>query len=221
MSADPVAEQSPFLSGIVLAAGASTRLGRPKQLLPFGDRCLLQRVIDEAAHSRLHEIVVVLGHRAAEIRRALRLPGRARIVVNSDHVAGQGASLAAGLCAADARATAAAVLLGDQPGVSAALIDRVVEAFLAGHTPAARPVYVGTDRRVPGHPVLLARRVWPEVVPRVVHPGAQPGASEGARSALAAHPEWLLEVVLDGEPPADIDTWEDYRRSIDALPRID
>ena len=197
-----------FLSGIILAAGASSRMGRPKQLLPLRGRPLLQRVLDEAIASRLDEIVLVLGHRADEIREALALPeaGRVRAVVNADWARGQSTTLRLALRRTDPTATAAAILLGDQPGVEAALIDRVARAFLDAGLPAARPVYSGADgSRVPGHPVLLARRIWSEV--------DKLGGDEGARALLAARADWLLEVPVKGEPPADIDTWEDYRRA--------
>jgi len=201
-----------FLSGVVLAAGASARMGRPKQLLPVGDRCLLQRVLDAALASRLDEVIVVLGHGADEIRAALDpaafdpdAGGRTRLVVNSEHAAGQSTSLRCGLRAADERARAAAVLLGDQPGVGAELIDRVAAAFLAGAAPLARPVYSDAGG-APGHPVLLARRIWPEL--------EQLTGDRGARELMAARPDWLLEVAVAGQPPADVDTWEDYRRAV-------
>lgn len=200
----------PFLSGVVLAAGASTRMGWPKQLLPLGDRCLLERVVDEVAGSRVNEIILVLGHGAEEIRGNIRLPEAerpCRVVLNHDYGQGQSGSLKLGLGATDPRAVAAAILLGDQPGVTHALIDRVVAAFLAAGLPAARPVYDGAGRgRVPGHPVVLARRLWP-------HVDALAG-DEGARALLAAHPEWLLEVPVEGQAPADVDTEEDYRRAV-------
>jgi len=106
----PTTDGGSFLSGVVLAAGASTRMGRPKQLLPVGDRCLLRRVIDAALASRLDEVIVVLGHRADEIGSALALDavGRARVVVNSEHADGQSTSLRCGLRAADERAQAVA-----------------------------------------------------------------------------------------------------------------
>jgi molybdenum cofactor cytidylyltransferase len=199
---------SSLLSGIILAAGASTRMGRPKQLLPLGDRPLLQHVIDEAAASGLDEIVLVLGHRAEEIQRAIRLPAGRRIhsVVNPEYDHGQSTSLRLGLRSASPRADAAAILLGDQPNVSAQLIDRIAAAFRGGDSSLVRPVYMATDgRRVPGHPVFLARRIWPDV--------KKLRGDQGARALLSAHPEWLLEVPVEGEPPPDVDTWEDYQRA--------
>ena len=195
---------SPFLSAIILAAGSSTRMGRPKQLLPLAGRPLLQHVVDAAAASCLDEIIVVLGHRADEVRAALTCPERVRVVVNPDYAAGQSTSLRAGVRAANPSAAAAAVLLGDQPGVSAQLIDTVAAAFFNARALVVRPVYGAPNgRRVPGHPVFLARSVWPDVE-------ALRG-DQGARSLLAAHPEWLLEVAVEGGVPRDIDTWEEYR----------
>ncbi len=202
-----------LLSGIILAAGASSRMGRPKQLLPLRGRPLLQCVLDEAIASRLDEIVLVLGHRADEIREALALPegSRVRAVMNADWARGQSTTLRLALRSANPTAAAAAILLGDQPGVEAALIDRVAQAFLDAGLPAARPVYSRADGgRIPGHPVFLARRIWSEV--------DKLGGDEGARALLAARADWLLEVPVEGEPPADIDTWEDYQRAGGAGP---
>lgn len=198
-----------FASAVVLAAGASARMGCAKQLLPLRGRPLLQHVLDAAAAAGLDEIVLVLGPRAAEIGPALRLPHErvVRVVDDPACASGQAASLRAGLRAADPRAAAAVVLLGDQPGVGAGLIERVLAAFRAGHAPAARPVYGAPGgARTPGHPVVLARRLWPAL--------AGLRGDEGARALLAAHPEWLLEVEVEGEPPADLDTREDYRQAL-------
>ncbi len=202
-------ECRPFISGIILAAGASTRMGRPKQLLTLGGRCLLQHVIDTAAAAAgLDEIIVVLGHRADEIRRVLQLPaGRhVRIVVAADFAQGQSASLRAGLRAAHASAVAAAILLADQPRMTAALIDRTAAAFLVADAPIARPAYrAPSGDGFPGHPVFLARRVWPEI--------KRLEGDQGARALIRAHPEWVLEIPVEGRAPADIDTWADYERA--------
>ncbi len=194
----------PFLSGIILAAGTSTRMGRPKQLLSLEGRPLLQHVVDAAVASCLDEIIVVLGHRAEEIRAAINCPDPVRMIVNAEYAEGQSTSLRAGLRAASPRAKAAAVLLGDQPRVTAQLINTVAAAFRDACADVVRPVYCDPDgRHVPGHPVFLARRVWPDM--------DELRGDEGARALLAVHPEWLREVLVEGDPPRDIDTWDDYR----------
>ena len=207
-------EGRPFLSGVILAAGGSSRMGRPKQLLPVGDRSLLQHVVDNALGSRLDEVVLVLGHHAAAVREALTpaRDHRLRVVVNADPDTGQSGSLRSGLRASAERARAAAILLGDQPGVGSHLIDRVVEAFLSGDAPVVRPTYEGADgRRVPSHPVLIARRLWPEL--------ERLEGDCGANTLLTRHPDWLSTLLVPGEPPADVDTWSDYQRVRDAHDR--
>jgi molybdenum cofactor cytidylyltransferase len=204
------AESSAFLSGVILAAGASTRMGRPKQLLPLSGRPVLQHVLDAVAASCLDEAILVLGHDAAAVRAAIELPSGipTRVVVNPGYLEGQSSSLRVGLGAADPRAVAAAILLADEPFVTRRLIDRVAAAFLAHGAPAARPLYSGSHGRpVPGHPVFLARRIWPEM--------EKLRGDEGARALLAARPEWLLEVPVESEPPGDLDTWQDYQRAIE------
>lgn len=187
-------------------------MGRPKQLLPLAGRPLLQHVVDAAVASRLDEIILVLGHHADEIRAAIRCAGRVHVVVNREYAAGQSTSLRAGLRAASVGAAAAAVLLGDQPGVTAQLIDTVATAFLAAGARVARPVHRAPDgRRMPGHPVFLARQVWPEM-------DALRG-DQGARALLAVHPEWLLEVPIAAEAPRDIDTWDDYSPTLNTAPQ--
>ncbi len=194
-----------FLSGVILAAGASSRMGQPKPLLRIGDRCLLQHVVDAALGSRLDEIILVLGDRAEEIRATITLPSNrpARIVLNPDYAEGQSTSLRVGLGSANTQADAVAILLGDQPGVTSELIDRMAAAFLAADRPIVRPVYAGG---IPGHPVFLARSIWPEV--------KRLRGDQGARALLRVRPDWLLEVPEEGEPPADLDTREDYQRAV-------
>ena len=200
-----------FLSGVILAAGGSVRMGRPKQLLPLRGRALLQHALDSAAAAELDEIVLVLGHAADTIRSAVRLPRRipVQVIVNQAWRAGQSTSLRAGLHSTDARSVAAVVLLADQPGVPSLLIGHVIETFLASGRLAARPVWhPARGGRVPGHPVVLARGAWAAM--------DEVRGDEGARAVLAAHPDWLLEVAIAGEPPRDIDDEDDYRQALDA-----
>jgi len=199
------ANEKTRISGILLAAGTSRRMGFPKLLLPYRGQPLLQHALDAAAASCLDEIVLVLGKGARQVLEAIDLPGATpvRIAINEDPASGQSASLRQGLRSTDPRAAAAAILLGDQPQMTGARIDAVTASFETDGKAVVRPVYCGPQGdRVPGHPVLVARRVWPEV--------EKLNGDEGMRSLLAREPEWLRELPLDGEPPGDIDNWNDY-----------
>lgn len=116
-----------FVSGLILAAGGSTRLGQPKQLLPFRGATLLGWVVSQVASAAsLDEVVVVLGGTAVEVRQRVDF-GRAKVVENPAFGEGCGSSYGAGIATLDPQAEAVAVLLGDQPGIEAAVIDHVVE----------------------------------------------------------------------------------------------
>lgn len=189
-----------MIAGVILAAGTSSRLGQPKQLLTLGDRTVLQHVVDAAATSVLDEVVVVLGHRANEVAAAIRLPDGCRVAINPLYRSGQASSLRAGLRALSEETRAAVVLLGDQPDILPVAIAAVAEAYRRTGGPIVQASYDGR----PGHPVLLDRTVWVEL--EAIRGDA------GARDLLSAHPGWIVPAVVPGRPPPDLDTWEDYRR---------
>lgn len=184
-----------MITGVILAAGGSLRLGRPKQLLIWRQRPLLQHVIDAAAASSLAEIVVVLGHEASLISDALTMPEGARIAHNPNYRSGQASSLQVGLNALSADVHAAAILLSDHPYVSATLIDRVLAGFDPSSAPVVRPIFGD----VPGHPVVVARSEWE----RWTFSG-----DEGARSLLKGSP--VRELSIAEAEFVDVDTWDDY-----------
>lgn len=192
-----------MIAAVVLAAGSSSRLGRPKQLLLWRGRPLLQHVVDVAVATEVDEIVVVLGHEAERVEAALEPRAGVRTVVNPDHAAGQSTSLRVGLEAAGPEASAAVVLLGDQPEVTRDAVRAVLEAYRDGGGPVVRATYSGR----PGHPVLLDRSVWDEVT-------AVTG-DRGARDAIRDNPGWVTDVELGGSPPEDVDTEEDYARLLE------
>lgn len=188
-----------MISGVVLAAGGSSRLGRPKQILPLGGLPLLAHVLRNAAAAGLDEVVLVLGHEAAAIAGAVGEWGQ-RVVVNPDYAAGQSSSLKAGLAAIDPSAEAVLFLLGDQPEVGPAIIDAVLEAYRQEPRPIVAPTYGG---RI-GNPVLFRRDLFPDL--------ARLEGDEGARGLLRARPNDVLRVpVSAGAPPPDVDTEADYR----------
>jgi molybdenum cofactor cytidylyltransferase len=195
-------DRTAAVSGIVLAAGTSSRLGRPKQLLDLGGRSLLERVLDVARAAPLDEVVVVLGHAADEIEKAITSDEAVRIVPNPDYLLGQSTSLQAGLRGVGEEAEAAVILLGDQPDIVLEAVAGVVSAWRAGAGPIVQASYGGR----PAHPTLLAREVWAELETL--------SGDEGARKFIDAHRDLRTLVEVEAEPPEDIDTEEDYRRAL-------
>ncbi|HEX2049484.1 MAG TPA: nucleotidyltransferase family protein [Actinomycetota bacterium] len=189
-----------MLAAVVLAAGTSSRLGQPKQLLPLDGRPVLQHVLDIAAAAGAGEIVVVLGHAARDVRRALTLPDGARVVVNPDYELGQSTSLRAGLAALGPHVDAAAILLGDQPRLPPDVMRAVVDAHARGDAAVVRPSYRG----VPGHPVIATRAAWPALT--------AVAGDAGARTAMDAARVDVRVLDVDMDAPADVDTWDSYVR---------
>jgi molybdenum cofactor cytidylyltransferase len=190
------------IAAVVLAAGSSTRMGRPKLLLPLAGKPILQHVVDTALTADVGEVVVVLGPQAESMRAALRPNDRLRFVVNDRSADGQSTSLRAGLEAVSTDAEAAMILLADQPSVSPSALGAVLRGA-AGSLPADIVAVQASYDGVPAHPTLFLRTVWNEVVEEGDH---------GARNWIRKHPERRLLVEVGGRPPQDVDTPEDYER---------
>ena len=186
------------VTGIILAAGASRRLGRPKQLLELGERPILDIVLDHAAQSRLDSIVLIVGSESDRIVSAVRDYGQ-RVVFNPDYSTGQSTSLRRGILAVPDDTSAVLVLLGDQPEVSAEIIDRLIASFAESQGEIVMPSYAG----VPGNPVLFRRSVFPELL--------EITGDQGARDVIKAKRDVVAHVPFaDRSPPLDVDTEEDY-----------
>jgi molybdenum cofactor cytidylyltransferase len=187
------------ISGVILAAGRSSRLGRPKQLLDLFGEPLLRRVVHNAVASELNEVVLVLGHQAAEIQTAVGEWGQ-RVVVNPDYADGQSTSLRVGLGAIDPLSEAVVFLLGDQPQVGPEIIDALIARFRGSGAPIVMPTYGG----MPANPVLFASELFPEL--------AVVTGDEGARAVVKRNSARVVRVaVSDGAPPRDVDTDDDYQ----------
>ncbi len=182
--------------GIVLAAGMSRRLGRPKQLLMLNGTPLIAHVVDRALASTLDEVILITGAHGADVRAVIE--GRKVLFVhNPDFEEGQGTSLAAGIIALDADVDAAVVMLGDQPGISPEVIDRAIKARRESGAPVVMARY-GNQR---GHPVLFGGELFPEL--------RNLDADAGGREIVRDHQD--LVVLVDGgadAPPPDVDTEE-------------
>jgi molybdenum cofactor cytidylyltransferase len=181
---------------VVLAGGASTRMGRPKQLLPLGGGTVLSTVVSRLLESPVDRVVVVLGCAAETVARAAALPGdpRVEVVENAEWAEGMASSLRRGIAAAG-DAEAVVIALGDQPGVDPGVVGRLVDAFRKG-APLAVPVH-GEER---GHPVLFARSLFEDLL-------AVRG-DVGAREVVRAH--WRQAARVAAAPLADLDTPEDF-----------
>lgn len=183
---------------IVLAAGGSRRLGQPKQLLRLGQTPLLGATLDVARHLPVAQRLVVLGSRRDEIAATVNTR-RYDIVDNARWAEGQATSLAAGLRALADDVAAAVVLLGDQPLLDRWLIEQMIDAFNPATDVAVRPRYADG----PGHPVLLARELFPALI-------ALEGDT-GARDILRANRERIREIDATHRPaPRDVDTLDAF-----------
>jgi molybdenum cofactor cytidylyltransferase len=185
-------------AAVVLAAGGSRRLGRTKQLEPWGKSNLLGHVVARTLEFPVDEVWVVLGHDAEEILDATDL-GDAYIVENLEWEEGIASSLRVALDALTrlSRCERALIVIGDQPEVP---VDTVAE-LLASHEKAGKPVTIPKYRYSWGNPVLVDRSLWPRVMSLE--------GDEGARRLWQAHPEWVNEVWFSDSAPRDVDTEAD------------
>jgi molybdenum cofactor cytidylyltransferase len=205
------------VGAVILAAGTSTRMGRPKQLLPLGETTVLARTIDNVRSAGLAEIVLVLGASAEAIRRQLpqSLLKGLKAVVNQAYAQGMASSLREGLSALELQSEAALIVLGDQPLVG----PRTLQQIIAGYQQSGAEIIIPTHQGKRGNPVLLSRAVFSEVM-------ALEGDT-GCRAIFANHLDAILKVeVEDPGILLDIDNQDDYNRLTLSLreqhpPRID
>lgn len=192
------------LVGLVLAAGAGSRLGGPKALLRVAGELLVERACRVLAAGGCGPLVVVLGAGADRVRAAAALPPAATVVLNPDWPTGMASSLRAGLAAVPPGAGAVVVGLVDQPLVAAAAVHRLAAAWRRGAV-AAVATYAGEPR----NPVLLSGPVIAEVA-------AAATGDRGARDWLRGHPDLVVPVPCDDAgDPFDLDTPADLAQLVD------
>lgn len=195
----PAATAGSPVSVVVLAAGASRRMGPENKLLSkIGGPPLVRLAVQAAVDSAANEVIVVTGHEAETIRAALT-GLEVRFVHNPDYDNGLSTSLGAGIEAVGADHSAAVVVLADMPRVTTGIIDALIESFHAeGGTAICRPVSGGK----PGNPVLWPRAFFPEI--------NKIQGDTGARALLKIYSDKVLGVDVGGDGIfIDIDTPED------------
>lgn len=192
-----------FVSGVVLAAGGSRRLGVPKQLLSYKSTTLLGASLATARRSGFGQIVLTLGPALEEIRAGVFLDDL-DLALNPDYSTGCASSIRSALEVIDPRAEAMVLLLGDQPEVEPEAVRRLV--VQAAHSPIAICRYEDGL----GHPMWFQRRIFDEL-----------GSLHGDKAVWkliesGLHP--VLEVRTQGTVPLDVDTWEDYEELLARVP---
>jgi molybdenum cofactor cytidylyltransferase len=212
-----------LISAILLSAGESTRMGRPKALLPWGGATLLEYQVAELCAAGVEDVVVVLGHAAEEIRP--RVParpstgsGQVRVVVNEAYREGRASSLRAGAAALPDSADPIVVLGVDQPRPR-----RVHERLLSAHRGARALITLPASDGKRGHPAVLSGTLLPEL-------RAASEEAQGLRGIIAAHEGEVREAPfillqhesMAGEPDLlalivllDINTPEEYEDALD------
>jgi molybdenum cofactor cytidylyltransferase len=191
-----------MIYAVVLAAGESRRMGKAKQLLPFGGKTVLQTVVDRLQSSRVDGVLVVLGCKQEEIRRTLA-DRDIRMVLNPDYREGMFSSVRSGITALPHDATAFLICLGDQPRVDPNVVDRLIEV----HENSGRGIVIPTCKGKRGHPTLISIRYREEILGL--------SGENGLKPLTRGHPEDTAEEETGrSEILEDIDTPQDYQEAM-------
>ena len=193
-----------MIIAVVLSAGESSRMGRPKALLPIEGQKFIERIIRVIGQSRVGRTVVVLGHHADELRGQIEhLP--IQIVVNPDYQRGQLSSLQVAIrhIKNDDRCDGMLVHLVDHPFIDVPLVDVLIETFYETKKLVVVPRHKGKR----GHPVIFSRDLFEELLNAPI--------DQGAKAVVNAHREETLEIEWQDQGiTLDIDTPELYRQHV-------
>ena len=197
------AQTIPKISGIILAAGLSTRMGEPKQLLPFRSSTIIETVIDNLLGSKLSEVIVVVGHEAEQIQTRIQHKP-VKIVFNPDYQEGMLTSAQHGVGSISTSADAFAMTLVDLPLITPDLVDMVIDAYVQSEGGIAVPSY--NYHR--GHPVIFDRRYADDIL-------GLDGNSGGVRSLYKKYADDIHYVTVDTDRVlTDIDYRKDYEEAL-------
>jgi molybdenum cofactor cytidylyltransferase len=192
---------------IILAAGESSRMGKPKQLLPFAGKTMLECVVDAFRIAEVSETRVVLGYRAEEI--AVKIGSQAgtpvppKIVKNPRYKRGMFSSVQAGLRALPKEARLVLIAVGDQPKLKQVTVEKLIETFER----EKRKILVPSIHGRQGHPLLFSARYVKEILAM--------DESLTLKHFLANYPDELTRLVVEDEGVlVDIDDRASYEREL-------
>ena len=193
-----------MIAAVVLSAGESSRMGRPKALLPIEGETFIGRIVGSLKRTQVGKILVVLGHNAGPLAAAIgALP--VEILINPNYQLGQLSSLqvAVRTLLPDPDCDGMLVHLVDHPYIDASLVDRMIRQFYE----SKKDIVVPRCRGKRGHPVLFSRRLFGELLDAPM--------DQGAKAVVNAHGDATLEMETDEEGiTVDIDTPELYRQHV-------
>lgn len=193
-----------MICAVILSAGESSRMGRPKALLPIDGRTFIERIVGALKHTQVGKVIVILGHNADELRRHVEhLP--VEILVNRDYKQGQLSSLQVAVRRLETETDCDGMLvhLVDHPYIDPKLVEIMIERFSKSGKLLVVPRYGGKR----GHPVIFSRRLFAELL-------AAP-MDQGAKSVVNAHRDDTLEIETDDKGiTLDIDTPDLYRQHV-------
>ena len=200
----------PRITGIVLAAGSSRRLGTPKQVLPYRETTLLGATLDVARAAGFDQLIVTLGGAAQAVRDSVRMDGADVVALEdfgADFGTGCSASLRVALGRVDPHAVGIVLMLGDQPCMDPATVRRMITHGAVGPD---NPVMVCRYADGVGHPFWFSRVVFEEL--------SQLHGDKGVWKLVQSGRHAVRELAVDGAVPLDVDTWDDYRRLLESVP---
>jgi molybdenum cofactor cytidylyltransferase len=193
-----------MIVAVILSAGESSRMGRPKALLPVDGQTFIERIVGTLARTRVGKIIVVLGHDAETLKRQLEHLA-VGFLVNADYKSGQLSSLQTAVrrLESDRECDGMLVHLVDHPYISPTLVDVMIEGFYESNKLIVVPRYQGKR----GHPVIFSRALFAELLNAPL--------DQGAKAVVNAHRDETLEIETDDAGIAvDIDTPELYRQHV-------
>jgi molybdenum cofactor cytidylyltransferase len=196
-----------MISAVVLAAGLSTRMGRLKQLLPYGEHTVIEQVVATLLASPVQDVLVVTGHERAQIDAVLE-NWSVRVVFNPGYAEGEMlSSVQGGLRALPSASQAALLVLGDMPGLDVDVIRLLVQTYLAT---GDRSIYIPSYRMRAGHPVLVPRPFWQAIL--------EAPRQASLRSVLRGPDTPIIWVEVDtASVLRDVDTPDDYEQELRRL----